>query len=148
MSVRNGIVLLVALSTLLFLAACGGNGTSIATPVAPPSGAFSNSNLNGTYVFSISGTDANDAPYAIAGTLTANGSGGNGKGSITAALSTSMTRLFSSPAAGVSITSGSTYSVMQMDADKPWSQPISQWHPRQHFPSSPLISSSLMVLTV
>ena len=29
MSVRNGIVLLVALSTLLFLAACGGNGTSI-----------------------------------------------------------------------------------------------------------------------
>ena len=62
MSVRNGIVLLVALSTLLFLAACGGNGTSIATPVAPPSGAFSNSNLNGTYVFSIAGTDANGRP--------------------------------------------------------------------------------------
>ncbi len=112
MSVRNGIVLLVALSTLLFLAACGGNGASIATPVAPPSGAFSNSNLNGTYVFSISGTDANGAPYAMVGTLTANGSGGNGKGGITAGtLDINDSAVFSSPAAGVSINSNSTYSV-------------------------------------
>ncbi|MGA7377368.1 MAG: hypothetical protein WBW36_13535 [Candidatus Sulfotelmatobacter sp.] len=112
MSVRNGIVLLVALSTLLFLAACGGSGTSIATPVAPPSGAFSNSNLNGTYVFSVSGTDANGAPYAMVGTFTANGSGGNGKGSITAGtFDINDSAVFSSPAAGVSITSGSTYSV-------------------------------------
>ena len=77
MSVRNGIVLLVALSTLLFLAACGGNGTTITNPVAPPSGNFSNSNFNGTYVFSITGTElTNGTPYAMVGSLTANGNGG------------------------------------------------------------------------
>jgi len=82
MSVRNAIVLLVALSALTFLAACGsGNSVTKATP--PPTGGFSNSNLNGTYVFSVSGTDANGAPYAIVGTFTANGAGGNGKGGIT-----------------------------------------------------------------
>jgi hypothetical protein len=111
MSVRNGIVLLLALSTLLFLAACGGNGASVATPVAPPSGAFSNSNLNGTYVFSISGLDSGGVPYAIAGTLTANGSGGNGKGSITGTFD--INDGASGIAAGASITSGSTYSVGQ-----------------------------------
>jgi hypothetical protein len=74
MSVRNGIVLLLALSALLFLGACGSN--SVTNPVAPPSGNFSNSNLNGTYVFSVSGVDSNGAPYAIVGTITANGSGG------------------------------------------------------------------------
>lgn len=75
MSVRNGLVLLLALSTLMFLAACG-SSSSTATPVAPPSGGFSNSNLNGTYVFSMSGTDVNTTPYAAVGTFTANGSGG------------------------------------------------------------------------
>lgn len=86
MSVRNGIVLLLALSALLFLGACGSN--SITHPVAPPSGNFSNSNLNGTYVFSVLGVDqASGAPYAIVGTLTANGSGG-----ITGALSTLTTK--------------------------------------------------------
>jgi hypothetical protein len=75
MSVRNGIVLLLALSALLFLPACGSN--NVTNPVAPPSGNFSNSNLNGTYVFSVSGVDEGDgAPYAIVGTITANGSGG------------------------------------------------------------------------
>jgi hypothetical protein len=75
MSVRNGIVLLLALSALLFLAACG--SSNVTHPVAPPSGNFSNSNLNGTYVFSVSGVDeGNGAPYAIVGTITANGSGG------------------------------------------------------------------------
>jgi hypothetical protein len=114
MSVRNGIVLLLALSTLLFLAACGGNGTSIATPVAPPSGAFSNSNLNGTYVFSIAGTDANGAPYSMVGTLTANGSGGSGKGGITGGtldINDGTDSQFSAPAAGVTVNSNSTYSV-------------------------------------
>jgi hypothetical protein len=77
MSVRNGIVLLLALSTLLFLAACGNNGGGVNPPTPPPSGSFSNSNLNGTYVFSVSGTDiANGTPYAMVGSLTANGSGG------------------------------------------------------------------------
>jgi hypothetical protein len=109
MSVRNAIVLLLAISCLLFLAACGGNGNSVATPVAPPSGAFSNSNLDGTYVFSVSGIDSNGAPYAMAGTLTANGSGGNGKGSITGTFD--FNDAADGTAAGASITSGSTYSV-------------------------------------
>jgi hypothetical protein len=114
MSVRNGIVLLVALSTLLFLAACANNGTSIATPVAPPSGSFSNSNLNGTYVFSISGSDVNGAPYAMVGTFTANGSGGTGKGGITGGtldINDGTSSQFSAPVAGVSINNNSTYSV-------------------------------------
>jgi hypothetical protein len=82
MSVRNGFVLLVALSALTFLVACGGNGTTITNPVPPPSGGFSNSNLNGTYVFSVSGVDANGAPYAIVGAFTANGSGGLTSGTL------------------------------------------------------------------
>jgi len=81
MSVRNATVLFLALSTLLFLAACGSsNGT--ANPVPPPSGSFSDSNLNGTYVFSISGVDEGGFPYAMVGTLTANGSGGITGGSL------------------------------------------------------------------
>ena len=59
---------------LAVLAGCGGS-SGTANPVAPPSGGFSNSNLNGTYVFSISGTDVNGTPYAMVGTFTANGSG-------------------------------------------------------------------------
>jgi hypothetical protein len=76
MSPRNGIVLLLAISALLFLAACGGSGSkNSATP--PPSGGFTNSSLNGTYVFSFSGTDAaNGTFFAMAGTISANGSGG------------------------------------------------------------------------
>jgi hypothetical protein len=105
MSVRNGIVMLVALSTLLFLAACGGNGASVATPVAPPSGAFSDSNLNGAYVFSISGTDAGGVPYAMVGTFTANGSGGVTGGTMD--INDGTTSLV----AGASIKSNSTYSV-------------------------------------
>jgi hypothetical protein len=83
MSARKGIVLLLALSTFLFLAACGGNGSSPANPTPPPSGTFSNSNLSGTYVFSVSGVDVAGDPYAILGTFIANGSGGTGKGGIT-----------------------------------------------------------------
>ncbi|MFY9908738.1 MAG: hypothetical protein WCF22_13970 [Candidatus Sulfotelmatobacter sp.] len=75
MSVRKGFVLLVALSALAFLIACGGNGPAPVNPTPPPTGGFSNANLNGTYVFSISGTDVNGASLAIAGTLIANGSG-------------------------------------------------------------------------
>jgi hypothetical protein len=76
MSVRNAIVVLLSTSALLFLAGCGSNGATITNPVAPPSGAFSASTLNGTYVFSVSGVDLSGAPLAIVGTLTANGSGG------------------------------------------------------------------------
>jgi hypothetical protein len=81
MSVRKALVLLLALSTLSLLVACGNSSTPPAQP--PPSGAFSNTNLSGTYVFSVSGTDANGAQYAMLGAFTANGSGGNGRGGIT-----------------------------------------------------------------
>jgi hypothetical protein len=76
MSLRNRLVLPIILSTLAVLAGCSGNGNGITNPVAPPSGSFSNSNLNGTYVFSVSGIDVNGAPYAVVGSFTANGSGG------------------------------------------------------------------------
>lgn len=82
MSVRKAFVLFVALSAFAFLAACGGNGSAPANPTPPPSGGFSNSNLNGTYVFSVSGTDTGGDPYAILGTLTANGNGGITGGAI------------------------------------------------------------------
>ena len=75
MSLRNRLVLPVILSSLAALAGCG-SSSSPTNPVPPPGGGFSNSNLNGTYVFSVSGTDnANSAPYAIVGAFTANGSG-------------------------------------------------------------------------
>jgi hypothetical protein len=82
MSLRNRLVVSVILSSIAVLVGCG-SGSGFTTPVAPPSGSFSNSNLNGTYVFSVSGTDTAGAPYAIVGTFTANGSGGNGRGGIT-----------------------------------------------------------------
>jgi|HubBroStandDraft_1064217.scaffolds.fasta_scaffold00056_51 hypothetical protein len=82
MSVRNGIVLLFAISALTILMGCGSSSSNI-TPVPPPSGGFSNSNLDGTYVFSVSGYDLDGAPVAILGTIIANGSGGNGRGAIT-----------------------------------------------------------------
>jgi hypothetical protein len=56
--------------TTFFLAGCGG-GVSTTTP--NPQG-FTNSSLNGTYVFAISGTNAGGF-FAIAGTFQANGSG-------------------------------------------------------------------------
>jgi hypothetical protein len=76
MSLRNRLVLLFVLSGLAVLAGCGSSGTSITHPVPPPSGGFSPSNLNGTYVFSTSGSDASGFAYAIVGTFNANGSGG------------------------------------------------------------------------
>src|SRR5579862_1168850 len=75
MSLRARLFLPVFLSALGVLTGCGGNGGGTTNPVAPPSGSFSNSNFNGTYVFSVSGVDFNGAPFALAGTLTANGQG-------------------------------------------------------------------------
>jgi hypothetical protein len=110
MSVRNGFVLLLALSALLFLAACGSNGNSVSIPVAPPSGNFSNSNLNGTYVFSVLGSDFNGAPYAIVGTINADGSGGNGRGTITGG-TIDINDSETTPAPGLSIATGGFYSI-------------------------------------
>ncbi len=74
MSLRNRFVLPFILSTLAILSACGGSSGPPVVP--PPTGGFSASNLNGTYVFSVSGTDTTGAPYAIVGTFSANGTGG------------------------------------------------------------------------
>lgn len=79
MPFRTRLVLLLAIlaPALALLVGCGGNGSSVTNPVVPPSGGFSKSSLNGTYVFSVSGIDAvNGSPYAVVGTFTANGNGG------------------------------------------------------------------------
>jgi hypothetical protein len=76
MSLRNRIILPLALLSLAALAACGGSGNNTINPTPPPSGGFSSSNLNGTYVFSVGGIDSQGAPYALLGTFTANGQGG------------------------------------------------------------------------
>ena len=114
MSVRNGFVLFPALSALMFLAACG-SSNGVSNPVAPPSGQFSNSNLNGSYVFSVSGTDSNGAAYALAGTITTNGSGGNNKGGITGGtldINDIDTQVFTGgPIAEATINNNGTYSV-------------------------------------
>src|ERR1700683_1355470 len=82
MSARNAIALSLALSTLALLAGCG-SGSSSPPAQAPPGGSFSNSNLNGTYVFSISGLDESEgAPIEIVGTIIANGNGGITGGTI------------------------------------------------------------------
>lgn len=73
MSVRSTISLFVALFTLALLAGCG---SSSPTAVAPPSGGFSNSDLNGTYVFSVTGSDSGGVFLTMTGSLAANGSGG------------------------------------------------------------------------
>jgi hypothetical protein len=63
----------IALFALAVLAGCGTNST---TAMPPPTGGFTNSDLNGTYVFSATGTDVNGAPISFAGVFVANGSGG------------------------------------------------------------------------
>lgn len=76
MSLRNRASLLAATLGLTVLAGCGGVGINVAT--APPGGSFSNSSLNGTYVFSFSGYDigyGNGSSFAVVGSLTADGSG-------------------------------------------------------------------------
>jgi len=77
MSVRNAIVLLLALSTLSLLVACGNSSPA---GVAPPTGGFANANFKGTYVISILGADANaeeetESFFAIVGTISADGNG-------------------------------------------------------------------------
>jgi len=66
MSVRNAIVLFLALSTLSLLVACGSSGPKA---VPPPTGAFTTSSLSGTYVFSFSGTDIIAANLDVAPTF-------------------------------------------------------------------------------
>ena len=75
MSARHVFTSFLAISSLAFLAGCGSsNNTPIGQP--PPSGSFSNSNLNGTYVFSVLGIDQNGNAYTLLGQFTANGNRG------------------------------------------------------------------------
>lgn len=109
MSLRIRVSLsIVASLSLAFLIACGSSSKNV-TP--PPSGGFSNSNLNGTYVFSVSGLDLNGAPYAIVGTFTANGQGGNGTGGITAGTVDTSDVLDGATVANVQLQGGSSYTV-------------------------------------
>lgn len=103
------LVLLLALSSLTFLAACGSSGPSVTRGQCPPSGCFSTSNLNGTYVFAASGVDLSqdEAPYAVVGSINANGSG-----SITGGTIDMNDPIFSAPVIAASINSGS-YTVGQ-----------------------------------
>jgi len=71
MSLGNRLFLPVILSALAILAGCGG-GSGISHPTPPPSGGFSNSNLNGTYTFSVAGANVNGV-FGMAGTLVACG---------------------------------------------------------------------------
>jgi hypothetical protein len=82
MSLRNRLLAPALLFTLAILTGCGGGGSGITNPIAPPTGSFSNSNLKGTYVFSVSGLDDLNTgnPYALVGTFTADGNGGISSG--------------------------------------------------------------------
>ena len=73
MSLRHQLVVPVIFSALAVLAGCGGTPVTKATP--PPSGSFSNSNLNGTYVFSVAGSDSGGNYMATVGTFIADGKG-------------------------------------------------------------------------
>jgi hypothetical protein len=77
MSLRTRLVLPVIISSIAVLAACGGGGSSNPPVKPPPSGSFSNSNLSGNYVFSVTGTAADAANdfVTIMGAFTADGNG-------------------------------------------------------------------------
>ena len=76
MSLRARLALPAILSALAVLAACGG-GSSDPPVNPPPSGNFSNSNLSGNYVFSVTGTaaDTSNDFVTIMGSFTADGTG-------------------------------------------------------------------------
>ncbi|HKF22635.1 MAG TPA: hypothetical protein VKE93_13785 [Candidatus Angelobacter sp.] len=63
--------LLFAFLGVSFLAGCGGGSNSLA---GPPSGPFSNASLNGSYAFTLSGTNTGGF-FAVAGSFQANGAG-------------------------------------------------------------------------
>jgi hypothetical protein len=82
MSVRNALVLFLALSTMSLLVGCGSSNN---TPIPPPTGGFTDASLTGTYVFSFSGFDVSggsESFFAVVGALVANGSGSFSSGSI------------------------------------------------------------------
>jgi len=70
MSLRNRLLLPIALFAIAMLVACG---SSTSTPVPPPSGAFSNTDFTGTYTFSVLGWDNVPSTFAMSGSFTACG---------------------------------------------------------------------------
>jgi hypothetical protein len=72
----GGLFVALAVASISLMTACG-SSNNIPTP---NQGGFGNGNLTGTYVVSITGTDINSSaqfvPFAIAGTIVANGTGG------------------------------------------------------------------------
>jgi hypothetical protein len=102
MSLRNRLVLPIVLSSLAVLAGCGSSTNSV---VPPPSGAFSNTDFNGTYTFSVAGSDVN-GPMSIAGSFTACGcSGGTISGGTADFFDSAL------PAPGSAIGTNSTYKI-------------------------------------
>ena len=63
------------------MVACGGNGGSSSPSPAPPTPnpvGYSTANLNGNYVFSLSGVGLYyGEPFAVVGVFTADGNGNN-----------------------------------------------------------------------
>ncbi|MGC2248776.1 MAG: hypothetical protein WA609_19390, partial [Terriglobales bacterium] len=75
MSLSHRIILPLAIVSLALLVACGNNGAP-----NPNKNGYTNSDLNGTYVISFSGSDVNlntqtESFFAIAGTISADGNG-------------------------------------------------------------------------
>jgi len=81
MSVRNTIVLLLALSASALLEGCGrsSSGSQTTPPPPPPPASVIPTTLSGTYVISYSGMDVtsngSQSPFAMLGTITADGKG-------------------------------------------------------------------------
>src|ERR1700689_4307664 len=80
MSLSHRIILPVAIFSLALLVACGNNGAP-----NPNKNGYTNSDLNGTYVISFSGSDVNtetESFFAIAGAIIADGNGNITGGSV------------------------------------------------------------------
>ncbi|HEY4843175.1 MAG TPA: hypothetical protein VIH78_14510 [Terriglobales bacterium] len=79
----GGLLVALAMASLSLMTACGSSNNI----VTPNQGGFGDGNLTGTYVISITGTDINTSngavvPFAIAGTVVANGTGGIESGTL------------------------------------------------------------------
>ncbi len=72
----GGLLVVLAMASIFATTGCGSSNNII----TPNQGGFGDGNLTGTYVISITGTDVNSSsevvPFAIAGTIIANGTGG------------------------------------------------------------------------
>lgn len=105
MSLRNRFVLMSVLATLAVSIGC--SSTNKATP--PPTGGFSDTDLNGTYVFSTAGSDVNGDFLTMLGTFTACGCTG-GTISAGSVVMNDPAFVFTAPAPQLTITGG-TYHV-------------------------------------